>query len=919
MQLILSPETTRLPREYRLCRLRTAYQLMANSTIASTPYMAFGDFYMFVGHLNSAGTCMGTNRYDPRSTYMISSVAQGWFSTASAFPFLPNSPIFTNGINYTNFYANYESQVSSQTSTWDERVVVTEINDDLFAWLTKQPAVLSSVPHIVSCSPVSAAGAPNLHVRVSFLTTSSAVTSTTNAIYFNAATTTSAAPASKTLVVATSTKASTVDVPSPSTADTPSGKPPNQPTQSAASQGAGTSPEAPSDQPENQTSQHTTNQVDGASSGQTASPATASVPFDSPPDQSTASPGTIASLEAPSNGPPETPTQQSASNQGSENPPVAPSQNAGSLLAQSTTNGAGATSGVLSQGDVSEVTSDTRNTQTREPVVVVIGDVTATALSPSIIPTESDTPDTGGHVVVVPGSAQLTQAFGSTDASPSQIISNGQTLQVSATAMPTAPAASVVGNSFEPVSSGAYAIAGQTLNPGGSAIEIFGTTYSLQASGGIVVNGNTVPISTVAPQRPSTLAPVVFGMITATPVASDGYVVADQTLSRGGSAIEVSGTTYSLPPSADNAVINGQAAPISTIHASPQPPATVVIGGVTAKPESSGAYYLVADQTLSPGGSALEVSGVTYSLPTSGANIVINGATSVPAPTDVHTVSAVVLGSATAVPLLAGGYVVGSQVINPGGSAVEISGTTYSLPASGASVVVDGKTTAIQAIATANDGAITLGSQVYTAVAASATPLVIASQTLIPGGKAITVSGTVFSLPADATGSIVIDGQTTALATAASGGAGLSIGSRQLSFTPLNSGIVIASKTLYPGGPAITVNGETLSISSDGTAVVIQSGTSASTEGLGDYIWQGIAPVTSSSKSESGSTSSTVGLSGTSSGAIISSTQAVASKGTGAASSAQTSTSDAGGQQSALSYRSATTALVICLFAIVLL
>lgn len=892
---------------------------MANSTIALAPYMAFGDFYMFVGHVNSAGTCMGTNRYDPRETYMIASAAQSWFSTASAFPFLPNSPIFTNGINYTNFYANYESQVSSQTSTWDQRVVVTEINDDLFAWLTNQPAVLSSVPHIVSCSPVSAAGAPNLHVRVTFLTTSSAATSTTNAIYFNTAITTSAAPASKTPVVITSTKAPTISRLSPSTAAISPGGSSNQPAQPAASQGAGTSPMVPSDQPDNRPTQPTTNEVGGVSSDQPAVSHTASVSFDNPPPQSTATQDATAPLEAPSNKPPETPTWQSFTNQGSDKPPIVPSQNAESQPAQSTVNGAGLSSGVLSQGDVSEVNSDPRNTRTNGPTIVAIGGVTATALSPTIASAENDTPDTGGHVVLVPENTQSTQAFGTTEAFPSQIISNGQTLQVHASAIPTAPTASVVGNSFEPVSSGAYAIAGQTLNPGGSAVEISGTTYSLQTSGGAVVNGDTIPISTVAHQTPSTLEPVVIGGITATPVASDRYVVADQTLSRGGSAIEVSGTTYSLSPSENNAIVNGQAAPISTIQASPQPPATVVIGDVTAKPESSGAYYLVADQTLSPGGSALEISGVTYLLLTSGANIVINGATSAPAPNDVHKVSAVVFGSATAVPLLAGGYVVGSQAISPGGSAVEVSGTVYSLPSSGNSVVVDGKTTAIQTIAAANDAAITLGSQVYTAVAASATPLAIASQTLIPGGNAITVSGSVFNLPADATGSIVIDGQTAALTTAASGDVELSIGSQQLSFTPLNSGIVIASQTLYPGGPAITVQGETLSIPLHGTAVVIQSGATTTTDGLGGYIWQGIAPSTSSSISDSDLPSSAAVLSGTSSDFGVTSTQAAAPKGTESTSSAQTSTSDAGGQQSASSHKSTTIALAVCLFMIVTL
>jgi len=884
--------------------------------------MEFASFYAFFGNVNSAGTCMGTNTFDPRQTYVVSSVAQDWFSTASRYPFIPNTPSFSDSVAHTSFWVydyvsfniDYDSQVSAQTSTWNRKVVGTEIDDVLFAWLTKQSAVLSAVPKIMSCSPVSAAGAPQLHVRVSFLTTSSAVTSTTNAVYFNTAAAKTAAPASKIPAVITSTNTRPFNVLHPSTVDDSSNKPSNEPTRPSVSQETAASPVLPPDQPGIQPTVRTTDEGGGVAPGQTASPNTASALVDSPPAQSSATQDATAPSEAPSDKPPGNSIQQPTTNQGSDSPPIAPSDNSESQPARSTANEAGALPAVSSQGNTPKMNTDTGITQTSEPVVVVIGGVSATALSPNIVPTESDTPDTRGHAVVVPENTQFAQIFGTTEASPSQTISNGQTLQDSAAAIATSHTVPVVSVSSEPISSGAYAIAGQTLNPGGSAIEVSGTTYSLQITGGVLVNGNTVLISTVVHQTPIPPAPVVIGEITATPVVSDQYVVADQTLSRGGSAIEVSGTTYSLPTSANNAFVNGQAATISTIQTSPQSPATVIIGGVTAKPESSGAYYLVADQTLSPGGSALEISGVTYSLPTSGANIVINGATSVITPTDIHKISAVVFGSATAVPLLAGGYVVGSQIVSPGGSAIQISGTVYSLPASGSSVVVDGKTTAIEAITATNDALITLGSQVYTAVAASVTPLVIASQTLVPGGSDITVSGAVFSLPSDATGSIVINGQTTAFAT---GSVGLSIGSQQLSSTRLSSGIVIASQTLYPGGPAITVKSETLSISSDGTAVVIQSGTSTSTEGLGAYIWQGIAPSASNSNSDSDLTSSTAVLSKTSGG--VTSTQAAASKGTESASSAQTSTSDASGQQPASSYKPATIALVVCLCAIIFL
>lgn len=853
------------------------------------PYMAFAMGYVFPGRINSAGICIGTNTANHRSTYAVSSLASSWFSGAASVPFVPNFVVFSDGIDYTSFGIDYTSNVSSQTSTWTQRVVVTEIDDAMFAWMTRQPSILSQVPNIMSCSPVAAAGAPRLHIRVSFLTSSSAVTSTTNAIYFNTATTTSAVPASKTLPSVTSTQAQTTNVPSPTTVEVSAEKPSDEPAQPAGSQEAGASSVASAssgDQP----TRSTAVQGEGASSDQSAPASTAGAPSDGPSQQSAQSAVTqdagvpsAAPADKPSNNPTQPAISQGASS-------VALSIGSGVHPDQASTVQDG------NQRGSSQADSNTRVVQSSVPAVVVIGSATAMVLSPDANPAAITIPSTGGHVVDISASTRLAQAPSTVVASSSQ---------------PTSAAS-------------AYAIGSQTLKPGGPAIEVSGTTYSLQESGDVVVNGNTMPISTVAPQSSAPAVPVVIGEVAATPVASDKYVIAGQTLNRGGPAVEISGTTYSLPTSASNAIINGQAAAISSIQAPVGSPATVVIGGVTAKPESSGAYYLVADQTLNPGGSAIQVSGVTYSLPTSGANIVINGATSVMGQSDNPTVSAVVFGSATAVPLVGGGYVVGSQVVNPGGSAVEISGTVYSLPASGSSVVINGEATAIQVIAS-NNAVLTLGSQTYTAVAESAIPLVVASQTLIPGGSDITVSGTVFSLPPDATGNIVVNGQTTSLTTGASGGVGLSLDSQELSFTPLSSGIIVASQTLYPGGSAIVVQGETISIPVGGTAVVIQSGTSTTTKGLGGYVWQGIASTTSSSAfhptSGVESSSSTARLLGSSTHVGVDSSVAAVSTGTESASmasSAQTSTSDASGQQPTSSFKPATMALVVCIFVIVL-
>lgn len=68
----------------------------------------------------------------------------------------------------------------------------------------------------------------------------------------------------------------------------------------------------------------------------------------------------------------------------------------------------------------------------------------------------------------------------------------------------------------------------------------------------------------------------------------------------------------------------------------------------------------------------------------------------------------------------------------------------------------------------------------------------------------------------------------------------VSIGTQQGTLTPVGSAIVIASQTLHPGGSAVTISGETHSLPSSGSGIVVVSGTMTSTEGLGGYIWGGI-------------------------------------------------------------------------------
>lgn len=900
-----------------------------------TPYIAFGYVYVFSGTLDSTGKCMGSSTPAANavtssswsSNYEVSSVAGSWFKDVAR---EPPGHYLGSGIQYTqlDLSAPYISVVSTQEGEWRTPSRITTLNNAFVSWLAQDPMALSAVPKIGSCVPVSGAGAPNVHVRVSFLTSSSAVTSTTNAIYLNKATTTSAAPASKTPsagpisttqsiipttkapVSSPSRQTSIVSQPSPSAPPSPpesqedSKEEPDQATNSVINES-----------PEPATQENT---VDAPSPS--ASPSGAVVPNDGqtgetsvqvspsdqpaavqpnpkPPNSVAASPGTSETDNAqpgasqgagtPSTNAP--PSDDSATQNSNPGPIIISSATASAILSNafviesqtleaggSAVEISGTTYSIQPSGNTIVVNGETLPVSTpplspSPPAPVVVGEVTATPAPSGAFIVGDQTIAPGGSAIEVAGTTYSLQPFGNT------FIVNGQALAASTLAAPaTSPAPLVIGNVIvDSQSSGAYIVAGQTLNPGGSAIEVSGTTYSLQASGGsAVVNGQEVPISTVAPSA-SALAPILLGGVTGTPLASGAYAVAGQTISPVGPAVEISGTTYSLESSGNNIVVNGQATPISTLQPPAMPPATIVVGEVTAIPESSGAYYIVAGQTLSPEGSAIEVAGVTYSLPKSGANVVIDGATSIPRASS--TLSPVAFGDVTAVPLLAGGYVVASQTLNPGGPAITVSGTAYSLPASGNTVLINGKPTTFETAAA--DAIITLGSQIYTAAAASAQPLVIASQTLIPGGNAITISGTTFSLPPSGTHNIVIDGQTASLAP---GAAVLSVGTQQVSFTPLGSGIVIASQTLVLGG----------------------------------YIWQGIAASTSTLtstlspklNSSSGMTraSSSRSSSGTNSASIIVSASTRPGTGSGSAeasTAAATTTGDAGRLSTGLLFR----------------
>ena len=144
------------------------------------------------------------------------------------------------------------------------------------------------------------------------------------------------------------------------------------------------------------------------------------------------------------------------------------------------------------------------------------------------------------------------------------------------------------------------------------------------------------------------------------------YVVGTQTLTPGASAAIISGTTYSVPSSGGAVIVNN-----SITQAIPEPEASTPVP------------FVVGTQTVTPGAPATVLSGTTYSVPPSGGAVIINNSIT-------QTIAQPGKAGTDATPT----YLIGSQTLVAGGSAITISSSiVVSLMSGGQSVVVEGSST----------------------------------------------------------------------------------------------------------------------------------------------------------------------------------------------------------------------------------
>jgi len=380
--------------------------------------------------------------------------------------------------------------------------------------------------------------------------------------------------------------------------------------------------------------------------------------------------------------------------------------------------------------------------------------------------------------------AQIASAFGYIPGSTASPVNNPDVPNSEPKAIETvvngSPSSVMAGGSpFQKVSNNAVLVAGSTIARGSQAI-VSGAVVSV-GSDNVVIDGTNHAFPPLAAESPT---PLVIGANTAQRMPGGGLIVASQTLALGSQATVagiavfvgsskaiVDGTTHILAPIAAtplSLIVNGATtalqpgiagayeAPVVNIggqamtlsQASPGPN----IVGQTLTPEvpQQGSPFIIAGQTLIPGGAGITVSGVPISLsasqipPTNLPAMAIEASTFQESPTPVTIGDQVFTPNPSA-------FAIAGTTISAGGPGVAVAGIIISLQPSGAGLVVGSNTLALPTQATPPN-AVTIGSEVITP---NPTGFSIAGTTLSAGGSGITIQGTLVSLEASGSGLVI--------------------------------------------------------------------------------------------------------------------------------------------------------------------
>ena len=453
---------------------------------------------------------------------------------------------------------------------------------------------------------------------------------------------------------------------------------------------------------------------------------------------------------------------------------------------------------------------------TQHAVPVTLGSqvVTAAGIQPGTFVLGSLTLSVGGPAVTISG--------GTISAAASGLVVNGQGLSLQGTGSSQSGVVLSASSNIvtaDEVQPGVFVLGTTTLRAGGSAITAGGETISAVGPG-LVVGGRTQLASTL-PTSTARGLELSRGVLTATATQTipGVFVLGSQTISAGGPPATISGQTISAV--ASGIVIAGQTITASSLQSGSQ--ASVVslaYLGLPKATEISPGVFSLGSTTLSVGGPALTTLGHTISAGPLGL-VAVGTLYTASGLQAVNTGVVVGEGSspATASEVAPGIFVVGAATLTAGGAAKTISGYTISAALSG--VIVDGTSYAASSPSPTSTGVIfTEGTTLATATEISPGTFVFGSVTLSAGGSARTISGQIISAANDG---LVINGKTStasALTARPISGVLLTESFQQLTATELRPGVfALDSLTLTAGGPAATIDGETISAISDGLVV----------------------------------------------------------------------------------------------------
>ena len=389
------------------------------------------------------------------------------------------------------------------------------------------------------------------------------------------------------------------------------------------------------------------------------------------------------------------------------------------------------------------------------------------------------------------------------------------------TVTPTNPASNPVvtvgGQAVVPEPDNQFVVNGQTLTPGGAGIQVSNVPLRVAPGGGeLVYGGKTLPAA--APHLPAVTAPpaLTFGTKTYKPNNEGAYVIAGQTLTPGGKGITVSKTPVRILLPSSGIVVGA-----STVHfTSPSAdyPPSLIINSQTVTPNKAGAYVL-AGQTLVPGGKAITVSNTPISLDGQGSKAVIGTSTQILKPSAGAQLP-IIVGGQKIPPDDQNNYIMNDQTLKPGGSPITVSGTPVSLGIGASTAVVGTKIQDLRPDSVAHIP-ITVGGQTVNPNNEGA--YVINGQTLGPGSGAITVSGTPISFASH--GSVAVIG-TSSQRLEPTTAARLPITVSDNTYYADGKGdYTLDGQTLSPGGPKITVHNTPISLGTGGTVAVVGSQT----------------------------------------------------------------------------------------------